>query len=57
MVVGERKGYAKEVLVSPSFIGTCPYADKLMVGGKSIVKIHEFEKGKGRRSTYNMILN
>lgn len=57
MVVGERKGYAKEVLVSPSFIGTCPYADKLMVGGKSIVKIHEFERGKGRRSTYNMILN
>ena len=57
MVVGERKGYAKEVLVSPSFVGTCPYADKLMVGGKSIVKIHKFEKGKGRRNTYNIVLN
>jgi len=57
MVVGERKTYAKEVLVCPSFIGTCPYADKLMVGGKSTVKIHMFEEGKGRRRTENITLN
>lgn len=57
MVVGERKGYAKEVLVSPSFVGTCPYADKLMVGGKGMAKIHKFVRGKGRRSTYNIVLN
>jgi len=57
MVVGERKTYAKEVLVCPSFIGTCPYADKLMVGGKSTVKIHMFEEGKGRRRTENIVLN
>jgi hypothetical protein len=57
MVVGERKGYAKEVLVCPSFVGTCPYADSLMVGGKSMVKIHRFVKGKGRRNTYNIVLN
>lgn len=57
MVVGERKGYAKEVLVCPSFVGTCPYADSLMVGGKSTVKIHKFVKGKGRKTTYNIVLN
>lgn len=56
-IVGERKGYAKEVLVCPSFVGTCPYADKLMVGGKAMAKIHTFERGKGRRGTYNIILN
>lgn len=57
MVVGERKSYTKEVLVCPSFIGTCPYADKLMVGGKSMVKIHVFQEGKGRRRTENIVLN
>lgn len=57
MVVGERKGYAKEVLVCPSFIGTCPYADSLMVGGKSMAKIHKFVRNKGRRSTENIVLN
>lgn len=57
MVVGERKGYAKEVLVSPSFVGACPYADKLMVGGKAMAKIHRFKEGKGRISTYNIVLN
>lgn len=57
MVVGERKGYAKEVLVSPSFVGTCPYADKLMVGGKGMAKIHKFASGKGRIGTVNIVLN
>lgn len=57
MVVGERKGYAKEVLVCPSFVGTCPYADSLMVGGKAMAKIHKFIKGKGRKNTENIILN
>ncbi|MDM0587688.1 hypothetical protein QTH25_13005 [Clostridium perfringens] len=57
MTVGERKGYAKEVLVSPSFVGTCPYADKLMVGGKGMAKIHKFVRDKGRRNTYNIVLN
>jgi hypothetical protein len=57
MTVGERKNYAKEVLVCPSFVGTCPYADKLMVGGKSMVKIHVFEEGKGRKTTENIVLN
>lgn len=57
MVVGERNGYAKEVLVCPSFVGTCPYADKLMVGGKAMAKIHTFEKKKGRVNTFNIILN
>lgn len=57
MVVGEREGYAKEVLVCPSFVGTCPYADKLMVGGKAMAKIHTFKKKKGRINTFNIILN
>lgn len=57
MSVGERKGYSKEVLVCPSVVGTCPYADKLMVGGKAMAKIHMFEEGKGRRTTDNIILN
>lgn len=57
ITIGERKGYAKETLVCPSFIGTCPYADKLMVGGKSMVKIHVFEKDKGRKRTENIVLN
>jgi 16S rRNA G966 N2-methylase RsmD len=57
LCVGERKGYAKEVLVCPSFVGTCPYADTLMVGGKSAVKIHKFIEGKGRRNTESIVLN
>ena len=57
MTVGERKGYAKEALVCPSFIGTCPYADSLMVGGKGMAKIHVFEENIGRKKTENIILN
>jgi len=57
LCVGERKGYAKEVLVCPSFVGTCGYADRLMVGGKAGVKIHKFVSDKGRRSTESIVLN
>lgn len=57
LTVGESNINNIEVLVSPSFIGSCPYADSLMVGGKAMAKIYEFEENKGLVVTINIILN
>ena len=46
-----------ETLVAPSFIGSCPYADKLMVGSKAGSKIFEFDEVCGHIASYNIILN
>lgn len=45
-----------EVLVCPSFIGSDPYADKLMVGAKPAVKIFGFDEKYGHTETYKIIL-
>lgn len=46
-----------EVLISPSFIGSDPYSDSLMKGGKSSVKIYGFNSVFGHNETYKFILN
>ena len=46
-----------EVLVAPSFVGSDPYADKLMVGSKPACKIYEFDAKYGHIASYKIILN
>lgn len=46
-----------ECLVSPSFIGSDPYADSLYKGSKASVKIYGFSKLYGHTETYKIILN
>ncbi len=46
-----------EILISPSFIGSDPYSDSIMKGGKSSVKIYGFDENKGHTETYKIILN
>jgi hypothetical protein len=57
IIVGEGKTYNKEVFVVPSFIGSDPYADELMVGSKAMVKIYEFDETHGHIGSRNIILN
>lgn len=56
-VNAEGKRHELETLVSPSFIGSDPYADKLMVGSKAGCKIYEFDKLRGHTASYKIILN
>lgn len=56
-VNAECETHDAETLVSSSFIGSDPYADKLMVGSKASVLIHEFEPITGRVGSYKIILN
>lgn len=46
-----------EVLISPSFIGSDPYSDKICKGSKACVKIYGFDKLCGHTETYKIILN
>lgn len=46
-----------EVLISPSFIGSDPYSDSIMKGGKSAVKIYGFDDLYGHTETHKIILN
>lgn len=46
-----------ELLVSPSFVGSCPYSDSIMVGSKSAVKIYGFNAKYGCVETNKIILN
>lgn len=46
-----------EVLVSPSFVGSDPYSDKLCKGSKACVKVYGFDKLYGHVETYKFILN
>jgi len=57
MNVGEGFSNNTEVIVSPSIIGSCPYSDSLLVGGKSMAKLYVFEEGQGHSQTYNFLLN
>ena len=57
ITVGEGLINNTEVLMSPSFIGSCPYADKLMVGSKAMCKLYEFNEKHGHVGTQNIVLN
>lgn len=57
LTVGEGFLHDMEVIFSPSFIGSDPYADRLMVGSKSACCIYEFCPTFGHTNTYKFILN
>lgn len=57
ITVGEGIMNNTEVLMSPSFIGSCPYADKLMTGSKAMCKLYEFNEKHGHVGTQNIVLN
>ena len=46
-----------EILVSPSFVGSCPYSDSIFKGSKASVKIYGFNEIYGHIETYKIILN
>lgn len=46
-----------EILVCPSIIGSDPYADRILKGSKSAVKIYGFDEIFGHVETYKFILN
>lgn len=57
MNVGEGFSNNTEVLVSPSIVGSCPYADSILKGAKSMAKLYVFEESQGHSKTYNLLLN
>lgn len=46
-----------EVIVAPSFVGTCPYAKSLMKGSKAACLMLGFDRCYGHVETYKFILN
>ena len=46
-----------EVLVSPSFIGSDPFADEILKGSKAAVMIYGFHEFEGHNETYKFLLN
>ena len=56
-LASEGKDNDIEILVCPSFIGTCPYADSLLVGAKAACKIFVFDEKYGHTETHKIILN
>lgn len=57
ITVGEECCNNIEIFVSPSFVGSCPYADTLNVGAKSSVNILKFNRIYGHIGTETFILN
>lgn len=57
LTVGEGFLHDYEVIYSPSFIGSDPYADSIMVGSKAACCIYEFCPTFGHTNTYKFILN
>lgn len=57
IINAEGKHHNIKTLVSPSFIGSCPYADKLLKGSKAMCRIFEFDKKYGQVGTTDIILN
>lgn len=55
--VGEMSNTDCEVIVCPSFVGSCPYSDKLMKGAKPSCCIYGYDKKYGHTETYKFILN
>ena len=57
IIVGEERHNNIEVLTVPSFIGSDPYADKLMVGAKAAAKLYKFDNLYGHIGSETIILN
>lgn len=57
IVNAEGEHHNIKTLVAPSFIGSCPYADKLLKGSKAMCRIFEFDKKQGQIGTSDIILN
>ena len=57
ILCNEFNNYDTEILLCPSFIGSDPYSDSLMLGNKSSVKIFGFDKKYGHTESYKIILN
>lgn len=57
LTVGQIGNIDQEIVICPSFVGDCPYADKIMKGSKSACCIYGFDKQYGLTETYKIILN
>ena len=55
--VGEMSDTDCEVIVCPSFVGSCSYSEKLMKGAKPSCCIYGYDKKYGHVETYKFILN
>lgn len=55
-VVGEMSDTDCEVIVCPSFIGSCPYSDKLLKGAKPSCCIFGYDEKYGHTETYKFFL-
>lgn len=53
---GEMNDADCEVIVCPSFVGTCPYAERLMKGAKPACCIYSFDRKLGHIDTHKIIL-
>lgn len=54
--VGEMSDTDCEVIVCPSFVGSCPYSDKLMKGAKPSCCIYGYDEKWGHTETYKIFL-
>lgn len=54
--VGEMPDTDCEVIVCPSFVGSCPYSDKLMKGAKPSCCIYGYDEKYGHTETYKIFL-
>lgn len=57
ITVGQLGNATCEVVICPSFVGDCPYSDKIMKGAKAASCIYGFDKEYGLTETYKIILN
>lgn len=57
ITVGEGLSHDIEILICPSFVGSCPYSDRIMKGSKASCKIFVFEETNGHTRTDKIILN
>lgn len=55
-VVGEMSNTDCEVIVCPSFIGSCPYSDSLLKGAKPSCCIFGYDEVYGHTETYKIFL-
>ena len=57
ITVGQLGNNDCEIVICPSFVGDCPYSDKIMKGAKAASCIYGFDKKYGLVETYKIILN
>lgn len=57
ITVGEDGSKNVEVLNCPSFVGSCPFADRLLVGSKAAAKVYVFDQKFGHVESKTIILN